>query len=48
MEVILLTIILLVGLAILYFQIKAKLKKEENVTDPEEEATIVNLNKDKS
>ena len=33
MEVILLTIILLVGLAILYFQIKAKPKQEENVTE---------------
>jgi len=33
MEAILLTIILLVGLAILYFQIKAKPKQEENVTE---------------
>ena len=33
METILLTIILLVGLAILYFQIKAKPKQEENVTE---------------
>ena len=33
MEVILLTIILLVGLAILYFQIKTKPKQEENVTE---------------
>ena len=33
METILLTIILLVGLAILYFQIKSKPKQEENVTE---------------
>ena len=33
MEAVLLTIILLVGLAILYFQIKAKPKQEENVTE---------------
>ena len=33
METVLLTIILLVGLAILYFQIKAKPKQEENVTE---------------
>ena len=33
MEAILLIVILLVGLAILYFQIKAKPKQEENVTE---------------
>ena len=33
METVLLTIILIIGLAILYFQIKAKPKQEENVTE---------------